>query len=86
MQENVARYIRGCIICCTKKPNNREQGLYQPILVPTRPWEIFSMDFVGDLPTTRKGHDYLFVVFDRFSKMCIFMPYKNTIKGQEVEN
>jgi hypothetical protein len=44
------------------------------------------MDFVGGFPTTRKGHDYIFVVVDRFSKMCILMPCKNTIKGQEATN
>jgi hypothetical protein len=44
------------------------------------------MDFVGGLPTTRKGHDYLFVVVDRFFKMCIIMTCKNTIKGKEVAN
>lgn len=44
------------------------------------------MDFVGDLPTTRKGHDYIFVVVDRFSKMCVLMPCKNTIGEQEATN
>jgi hypothetical protein len=44
------------------------------------------MDFVGGLPTTRKRHDYLFVVVDMFKKMCIIMPCKKTIKGQEVAN
>jgi hypothetical protein len=44
------------------------------------------MDFVGGLPTTRKGHDYLFVIVDRFNKMCILVPYKNTINGQESKN
>jgi hypothetical protein len=41
---------------------------------------------VGVLPTTRKVNDYLFVAIDRFNKMCILMPCKNTIKGQEVKN
>jgi hypothetical protein len=44
------------------------------------------MDFVGGFLTTRKGHDYLFVVVDRFRKMCIIMPCKNIIKGQEATN
>jgi hypothetical protein len=42
--------------------------------------------FVGGFPTTRKGHNYMFVVVDRFSKMCIIMPCKKTIRGQEVAN
>jgi hypothetical protein len=41
------------------------------------------MNFVGGLPKTRKGHEYLFVVVDRFNDMCILLPCKNTIKGQE---
>jgi hypothetical protein len=44
------------------------------------------MDFVGGLPTTRKGHGYIFVVVDRFRKMCILMPCKKTIKGQEASS
>jgi hypothetical protein len=57
MQEYVALYIRGCLLCCTSKPNNRKQGLYHPSHVPTQPWEIISMDFVGGLTTTMKGCD-----------------------------
>jgi hypothetical protein len=44
------------------------------------------MDFVGGLPTTSKGHDYLFLVVYLLSKMCIVMPCKNIIKGQEATN
>jgi hypothetical protein len=80
MQEYVAWYIRGCILFCTNNPNNRKQGLYHPLLIPTRPWEIISMDFVGGLPTTKKGHDYLLMVVDRLIKICILMPCKNNIK------
>jgi hypothetical protein len=44
------------------------------------------MDFLGGLPITWKGHDYLFLVVDRFSKMCILMPCKKIINGQEATN
>lgn len=74
------------MICCSYKPSNRKQSLYHPLLIPTRPWEIISMEFIGGLLITRKGHDYLFLVVGRFSKMCVMMPCKNTIIGKEVEN
>jgi hypothetical protein len=74
MNESVSRYVRGCSLCATSKPSNRNLGLYTPLPVPSRPWESISMDFVGGLPMSRRGHDYLYVVVDRFSKMCILMP------------
>ena len=41
------------------------------------------MDFVGGLPMSRKGHDYLYVVVDRFNKMCLSMPCKKTITTEQ---
>jgi hypothetical protein len=37
MQEDVAWYIRGCMLCCTRNPNNMKKSLYHPLHVPTRP-------------------------------------------------
>jgi len=34
----------------------------------------------------KKGHDYLVVVVDMSSNMCILMPYIKTIKGQDAKN
>ena len=67
----------------TRNPSNRKLGLYTPLPVPSRPCESVSMDFVGGLPMLRKQHDYLYVVVDRFSKMCILMPCKKTITIEE---
>ena len=46
-------------------------------------WESISMDFVGGLPLSRKGHFYLYIVVDRFNKMCILMPCKKKITVEQ---
>jgi hypothetical protein len=44
------------------------------------------MDFVGGLPMTKGGHDYMYVVVDRFNKMCILMPCKQQITAEQTAN
>ena len=86
MNESVSHFIRGCYLCATSKPRNRKLGLYTPLPVPSHPWERISMDFVGGLPMPRKGHDYLYFVVDRFSKMCILMACKKNITTEQTDN
>lgn len=69
MQEDVAIFRRGWMFCCTSKPTNMKHGLYHILPVATCHWESIFIDIVGGLPTTRKGHDHLFMVVDRLSKM-----------------
>ena len=57
MLESLSHFIRGCSLCVDSKPSNRKLGLYTPLPVPSRPWESISMDFVGGIPLSRKGHD-----------------------------
>jgi hypothetical protein len=83
MNESVSRYVRGCLLCATSKPINRKLGLYTPLPVPSRPWESISMDFVGGLTMSRRGHDYLYVVVDHFSKMRILMPCTKQLTAEQ---
>ena len=83
MQETVAKYIRGFVMCATSKPSNRKLGLYTPLPISSRHYESISMDFVGGLPMSRKGHDYLYFVVDRFRKMCILMPCNKQIIAEK---
>ena len=57
------------------KKNN---PLYQSLLVLEKLWEDVNMNFVLRLSRTQCGHDSIFVVVDRFSKMAHFIPYKKT--------
>jgi hypothetical protein len=62
---------------------NQKLDLHMPFLVPSKPWESISMDFVGGLPMSRKGHNYLPIVVDPFSKMYVLIPFKKMISGHE---
>jgi hypothetical protein len=86
MKAIVTRYVNGCVMCSTCKPTNRKFGLYSALHVLSHPWEIISMDFVGGLPMTKGGHDYLYVIVDRFNKMCILMPCKKHITVEQTTN
>ena len=83
MLESVSHFIKGCSLCAVSKPRNRNLGLYTPLLVPSQSWESISMDFVGGLPLSKKCHDYLYVVVDRFKKMCIFVQCKKKITVEQ---
>jgi hypothetical protein len=86
MKAIVTKYVKGCVMCSTCKPINRKLGLYSPLHVSSHPWESISMDFVGGLPMSKGGHDYLYVVVDRFIKMCILMPCKKRIIVEQATN
>jgi hypothetical protein len=73
MRHDMDRYVRRCIVCNTSKYKLKPHILYTPLPEPTTPWEDISMDFVLGLPKNKHGHDSIFVVADRFSKMAHFI-------------
>ena len=76
MQDTFSKCMKGCVLYSKSKPSNRNLGLYMPLSIPSQPWESISMDFEGGLTSSRIGHDYLYVVVDRFNKMFNLMPCK----------
>jgi hypothetical protein len=70
-------------MCAIRKLSNKTLGLYTPLPIPSRPWESVSMDFVGGFPMSRKGHDYLYVVVDRFCKMCVLITCKKQVTAEQ---
>jgi hypothetical protein len=86
MKAIVTKYVKRCVMCSTCKPNNRKLGLYSPLLIPSHPWESISMDFVEGLTMSKGGHDYMYVVVNRFSKMCILIPCKKKITTEKTVN
>jgi hypothetical protein len=70
-------YIRSCETCCRSKDSRHNPyGYLQPLEIPNRPWISIAMDFITDLPES-SGFTCIFVIVDRFSKMCHFIPFEN---------
>jgi hypothetical protein len=78
MKRDVERLCRRCTTCLQAKSTSNPYGLYTPLPIPHAPWSDISMDFVLGLPRTKYGHDSIFVVVDRFSKMAHFIPCSRT--------
>ncbi|KAK1679650.1 hypothetical protein QYE76_040498 [Lolium multiflorum] len=88
MRRDVDRYVKRCITCNKSKCKLKPHGLYTLLPAPTTPWEDISMDFVLGLPRTKRGHDSIFVVVDRFSKMEVVRLHgvpKNIVSDRDVK-
>jgi hypothetical protein len=74
MRRDVERYVSLCTTYNKTKSRLNPHGLYIHLPVPSVPWEDICMDFVLELPRTKRGRDSIFVVVNRFSKMAHFIP------------
>uniref|UniRef100_A0A671L2F5 Integrase catalytic domain-containing protein n=1 Tax=Sinocyclocheilus anshuiensis TaxID=1608454 RepID=A0A671L2F5_9TELE len=68
MRGDVRTYVSSCTVCQLTKPSQlKPAGLLVPVHA-NEPWEYVGVDFVGPLPRTASGNQYILVFVDYFSK------------------
>jgi hypothetical protein len=79
-------YVGSCVACQSNKASTQlPAGLLHPLPIPTRRWEQVSMDFVGPLPVTSRGNDFILVIVDKLSKMVHLTPCRTTVTAKQGE-
>ena len=82
MTDDVQDYVKTCAVCQrSKAKRHRPYGELQPLPFPDKPWQEISMDFITDLPPSKRGgsvYDAILVIVDRYSKMNLYVPTTKT--------
>lgn len=84
MKDYCTAYVESCVQCrASKAIRQKPAGLLQPLVVPSRRWSHVSLDFITDLPRTKKLHDAVLVLVDSLSKMAHFVATRKEVTAEE---
>ncbi|GMF26696.1 unnamed protein product [Phytophthora fragariaefolia] len=85
MMKSIKTFIADCEPCRRNKPRlTKPPGLLEPLSIPDERWRSISMDFITDLPRTKREVDSIWVVVDRLTKRCHFVPTMKTVTAESV--
>src|SRR5882672_6655459 len=80
----VKYYCKLCTICSHTKPVcHRPYGLLKQLLIPKKPWNSISMDFIEKLPPS-SCYTSILVIVDCLSKQSLFIPTQDSIMSQQL--
>ena len=68
MYEDVKDMISRCKLCTTTNPENRKKAKFGRRKLPSAPLEFVAIDFIVDLPITKRNNIHILTIVDGFSK------------------
>nr|CAB3451516.1 unnamed protein product [Digitaria exilis] len=85
MRGDVATYVARCDTCKRiKAEHQRPAGLLQPLEIPMWKWDEIGLDFVVGLPRSQQGHNAIWVIVDRLTKVAHFIPIKEDHRTEQL--
>ena len=85
MKRDIAEFVAKCDICRrVKAEHQRPAGLLQPLHIPVWKFDEVGMDFVVGLSRTPSGHNTIWVIVDRLTKVAHFIPVSTTYTGDKL--
>ncbi|GJR60314.1 putative nucleotidyltransferase, ribonuclease H [Tanacetum coccineum] len=74
-----------CLTCAkVKAEHQRPLGLLQQPKIPEWKWEKITMDFITKLPRSSSGHDAIWVIVDRLTKLAHFLAIREDYSMENV--
>jgi hypothetical protein len=76
MRQDVKAHVRGCDPCQRTKPRNSKPRGLMDSRAASEVGTHVSVDLMGPYPRSKRGHQYLFVIVDDFSKFMEVYPLR----------
>lgn len=78
MKGLIEKYVCSCLEgAYSKGPTGANEGLLLPIHKVEKPFDTVYIDHLGPFVKSKKGHSYLLVLVDGFTKFCIPKPLRD---------
>ncbi|XP_035844051.1 uncharacterized protein LOC110888382 [Helianthus annuus] len=85
MKKDIALYVSKCLTCLKVKAEYQcPSSLLEQPEVPVWKWEKIAMDLITELPRTSRGHDAIWVIIDRLTKLSHFLPIREDFSADKL--
>ena len=85
LSKDVEKFCQSCGTCQAVKPSTQlPMGLLHSLPTPNQPWESIAMDFIGPLPPSADGENFLWVIIDRLTSLVHLIPIKTSADAAEL--
>nr|GEV53412.1 putative reverse transcriptase domain-containing protein [Tanacetum cinerariifolium] len=85
MKRDIAIYVSKCLTCAkVKAEHQRPSGLLQQPEIPEWKWDKITMDLITKLPRSRSGHDTIWVIVHRLTKLAHFLEIREDFSTEKL--